>query len=332
MRRRAALVLPLVGAALAAAGCAGGRWSAGPRETGYQVQTQAPTVEQARRQAVSQFFDLFLSSTTQAESSAVLDREILAKAGTFILKESVRRRKDSVRLSAVVAWARLGRELDALGLVRGRAFATRPRLSLRLSADGGQAPALDALRSRLAALGYRFSGSGAEVVITGAATTKASEQPLAGLAGATAVLKLKAADASGAVLAEVEQPSGAVDARAEDAAARALQSAGALAADALHARLAARFPEATGYTITVLELGDLERARQWVAALRALPQVADAALDAVSDKDFRVRLYARGTGIDELTAQLLHLRGFTLHVRGVEPDFGEIELASGDSF
>lgn len=331
MRRWAAAVA--AGAAvLAGAGCAAPRWSAGERKQGYQVEARGKTLDEARRQAVSRFFDLFLSTGVQAGSSEVLEREILSKAGSFILEERSREEGGATRLSAAVAWARLGRALDALGLARGAALATRPKLALRLSEDGGQAAAGAALRRRLAALGYTFSDSQAAVIVTGSSRTTVPEGSLDGFSSAQVTLDLRAKTPRGTELASIEQPAGAVDARAEDAAAKALDSAGLLAADKLHADLSSQFHQATEYTVTVLELGDLDRARQFMAALRALPPVVDAALDAVSDKDFRVRVYVDRLAIDEMTAQLLHLRAFNLHVRGVEPDFSAIELASGDSY
>jgi hypothetical protein len=320
------------GAALAASGCAGARWGYGSPSRGYRVRAQGATLEQARRAAVSQLFDLFLSTEAQASSAGVLDSEVLSKAGSYILEERSRERRGVVSLSAEVAWARLGRTLDELGLVRARAFADRPTLSLRLSGDGSQAAAEAALRRRLSQLGYRFVDSGAAVALTGEATAAVPQGALDGFSGARVTLKVVAKTPDGQEAASVEQPGGAVEAKASDAVAKAMDSAGSLAADGLQALLAPRFKEAAPYTVTVLGLGDMQRARQWLAALRALPEVACASLDAVSDDDVRVRLYARGLGLDELTARLLRLDDFKLRVRGVEPDFSEIELAGGDSY
>ena len=330
--RRAA---PLLALAAWACGCAHNRLAPGPYKDGYAVEVRAASAPEARCAAVAQFFDLYLSSEAAAGSGALLDEKILKKPEAFVVRERAEG-AGPVTLRALVDYAKLGRALLALGLVKPEGVKGRPTVRLSLTESGpGSGRAADTLRRRLAERGYLPVEAGeAEITLRGTAQSEAAPDPrLAGYGSSKAVVRAEAVQrATARTVAAVTQEAAAVDVNEAAAGAKALENAGELAADKIAAALGSLYQERLEFTVTVYSLGNLDRCRQFLAALRGMPRFAGAYLDAVSGSDARFKLYAEKMGADELTVELLKLRAFRLEVRQVDPDFNAVEFSSGEAY
>jgi hypothetical protein len=354
-RLKRALLLAAAGALLSA--CAHQRLAPGPYKDGYAVEVSAPTVEEARRAAVGVFFDLYLSSPSA--SGPLLEDKILKRARSFIAREKAKPENGRVTLRALVDYQRLGHALDAAGLVRPEGVKGKPKVLVSLREDSkGVGRASDTLRRRLLQRGYaalddsdslngglQKTGAreealahgarlGAEVVVTGTAAGKAAPDPrLAGYGSCRAVVDAQAVKLPGEGLAaKVAQEAAAVDMSEAAACAKALESAGEIAADKIAAALASVYQERVEFTVTVMNLGNLDRTRQFLQAARALPRVAAAAFDDAGGADVRVKVWADKMGADDMTAELLKLKDFKLEVRDVDPAINYIEFGTGDVY
>ena len=106
--------------------------------------------------------------------------------------------------------------------------------------------------------------------------------------------------------------------------------AGVLAADRLRKLLAGRYDERAEIALSVVGLGGFERARRLIAAMRGLPGVVAVSLDALSDRDAKLRVFVERLSADELAASLLRLGKYSFTVRSVEADFNAVELEGGE--
>lgn len=359
-----ALVI-VVAAVAAGAGCSGRRVSPGSHKDGYGVEASGPKLEDARRAAVSQFFDLYLASP--AASSTTLNAEVLDKPGGFIVREKAKTGKDSVELRAVVDYPKLARRLDKLNLVKPEGVRGKPKVLIGLRETGPGKMALgdasagrasDTMRRRLLERGYTVadnsdglaggkqrSGSreetlasarktGAEVAVVGDAAAEAvPDERLAGYGNCRALLRAEAVSPDGVKIhAAVEQETTSVDVGVPAACAKALENAGEIGADRIAEALSSVFQERVEFTVIFGGLGGLDRTRELLTAVRGLPRVAGAHFDAASGKDVRIKIYGEKMGADDMTAELLKLRQFGLQVRQVDPDFNVIEFGGGDFY
>lgn len=320
----------------------------------------------AERQAVESLLALFVSSA--AARGPEVDRGVLQQAGGYVKKSQVvdTRGKGEgavLRLRAELAHEKLGRDLDALGLVKPQGVEGAPRLliSLRekgLGAGSDVGRASDVLRRSLSARGYaaldlsdRLNPKGrqatgsreealaaglaskAEVVVTGeAAAAPVEDEALSaqGYHAYRARLVGEALLSSGAPFAVLDSEAAAADATAAGAAAKALENAADLAGGRLAQDLGARFRERVEITVLVLGLRRVEDVSGLVCAVRRVPGVVGAAAGKLKPGETGLRVFVEKMSADELAARLLqHVRGFSLQVRGVEPDLKLIELESG---
>ncbi|MDD5657218.1 MAG: hypothetical protein PHF00_08180 [Elusimicrobia bacterium] len=363
--------LCLASAAVLLAGCAGLRPGPQRGGVTVDAEGAAPelpeAIAQAERQAVSELVDLFVSSSARAASGRLIEDKFLSAPRAYLRRFKVLARGGSgpgvrVRVRCLVRADRLARDLDEAGLVRPEGISGSPKLVISIK-EGGPGSwsdvgyASDMLRRRLSARGFRaldlsdglesrrrFSGSPAEALSAAKAAgagvifvAEASVQPapdarLAGYQSYRARLAGRARETgSGRPLGEIEVEATAVDISSAAAAAKALENAGALAADRLAAAMDGRFRARTELDLSVLGLGGLARVRAFVEQLRGLPGVAGAAVSAWASGGVRFRVFVEDASPDEFTALLLRLPGQALNVRAVESDYNFIELEASGS-
>lgn len=324
--------------------------------------SQAEAVASAQRQAVEELFDLFLTTAARAQGRDVLERGVLSRAQDFIpryrtVSSQVSGGVLSQRLHLLVSYEKLGKDLDGLGLVRPEGVAGMPRvlISLRESGPGAGAragTASQAMRRSLLERGYaavdfsdhassdsQKNGSekeglkearklSAQVLISGSAQAAAEDDSrLTGYLPYRARVAVKAVEVpSSEVIVDFVQEATAVDVSSAGAAAKALADAGQLAAGRLREALGRRYRERTEMDVLFMGLGGLDKARRLIFALRDQPGVIAAALDSVSGKDVKLRVFVESPSADELAAQLMKLKGYSLNVRMVEQEYHYLEM------
>lgn len=297
---------------------------------------RAAALAQAERRAVEGLLPLYAPSEVLS-SSAHLSERILNRASDFVKRrKAVKARSEggatTLTARVLVDASRLSKELDALGLIRPDGVAGKPVVSVSLEEPGTLVS--EALSRVLAARGYAIAprGARAELVLSGRAESAPAADPrLTGLHARRARVFLRVAHASGEVLGPVEQEATAVDLAAQPAQAKALASAGELAADAAARLLSAQYKERRELLLVVHGFARLERAFSLVSALRALKPVAAAAFDSMYGGQLRLRVWAERLSADELAALLLREKGLGLSVRVVEPDYATVEMDFGRS-
>jgi hypothetical protein len=329
--------------------------------------SQADALSSAQRQAVEELFDLFLSSTARAGGRDALERNVLSHAADFIpryktVSSQISGGVLSQRLHLLVSYEKLGKDLDELGLIRPEGVAGMPRVLLSVKESGpgagvGAGTASQAMRRALIERGYAavdFSDhassdsqkSGSEsvaraearrlltqVLVTGSAQAAAApDARLKGYSSYRARVAVKAVTVPGSeIIVEFIQEAEAVDVSSAGAAAKSLADAGVVAAGRLREALSLRYRERTEMSVLFLGLGGLDRARRLIFALRAQPGVIAAALDSVSGRDVKVRVFVESNSADELAANLMKLKGYSLNVRMVEPDYHYLEMEASSS-
>lgn len=334
-------------------------------ETSVACQAADPRVcrDRALRQAVSGLMGLYVSSASAFGPE--LDRSILQQAASYVKRSQVveTSRKDSagvLRLRAEVLHEKLGRDLDGLGLVKPQGVEGAPRILISLREKGAGAGtdvgrASDVLRRTLSARGYagidlsdhlnpkghQSTGSReealaagleskAEVVITGqAAAAEIDDEALReqGYHTFRGRLSAEALLAGGSPVAVLNTEATAADMSSTGAAAKALENAAELAGEKLAEELAARFRERVEISILVRGLKRVEDVAGLLSAMRRVPGVVGAAAGKLSPEEAALRVFVEKLGADELAARLLqYVKGFSLEVRGVEPDAKLIEL------
>lgn len=341
-------LLPL--AVLVAAGCAP-RLQPGLRRNAVVVEARAVCEAaadcraQARKEAVAKAAALYVAKPESAKT-------VLERPGDFIKRWRVvdERASDggrSVTLRAEVQAEPLAAALDKDGLLKPEGIVGRPRLFISLKETGPGAGfevgrASDALRRALSARGYQaldFSDRlgrrsqktgtpeeareearalGAEGVLTGSARAEpAQDERLEGFSSWRGFVKGELEVGGGKLPVEAE--AAAVDLSPEAAAAKALDNAGMLAGERLADDLRDRFIERSELGLYVTGLARPEQAARFIAAVRALPGVIAASPARVDSEELRLRVFAERLGAEDLAAELIRLRGFSLEVRGVDP-------------
>ncbi|MFA6004116.1 MAG: hypothetical protein WC881_08605 [Elusimicrobiota bacterium] len=374
---RAALRCAVPLAALLACACAG--LKPGPHKAGFVQEeevvalaesgtTPAEQQEQAlitaERQAVSGLLDLYIASHTWAASTKILDDNILASPRAYIRKWRIAAQIPvpggrKLRVRALVATAKLLRDLEGLGLVRPEGVYGTPRILLALQEKGLGAGrdvgrASDALRRQMSARGYEvqdFSdrlnakhqdtgsvieaaaaakAAGANVLIYGAASAApVRDDRLAGYSSFSGQVSAQAYSVPAArVLASETVQATAVDMSPLTAAAKALENAGDLAAEKLAADLGDVFRERSEIVLAVSGLAGMERLHKLTADVRALPGVAGAVVTYIGPGGARLLIFVEKLSPDELAARLLRLPGYAFIVRTVEADYRYLEMES----
>ena len=121
-----------------------------------------------------------------------------------------------------------------------------------------------------------------------------------------------------------------MDATPGGAAAKALENAAELAGEKLAAELAERFRRRVEISVIVTGLERLEETIRLISAVRQVPGVAGVAAGKLGAGRAVLRVFVEKIGADELAARLIQdVRGFSLQLRGVEPDSRLVELESG---
>lgn len=362
-----------LGALLLAAGCAS-TMTLGSRKGGEVVEAEGSAagsegqareeaaLADARGKAVERVWDVFLSTAVRAAQADRLRQKVLAKAGDYVEKVQVLEKKSepgraSVRVRALVSLAKLGKDLEALGLSKPEGVKGRPGLLISLKETGPGAGrevgrASDFLRRALAERGYAaadFSDimgknyqktgeagealaearrSGAELLLTGeASAAPVADGRLEGYKTFKAEVSFQAVSvSSGEALSSWTAQATAVDAAEEASASKALENAGELAAERLRSWLATRYRERTELSVLVAGLEDLGQARRFIESARGIPSAAGAVLEGFSDRQALIKIYVERISAEELAAWLLKNEPFSLEVRSVEPELGSLEL------
>ena len=318
-------------------------------------------VAAAQRRAVEEALGLLVSSQTRGASAAVLEEKVLGSPRAYVRKSKLLRGSGRApdRLLALVAWDKLRRDVDALGLVRPDGVYGTPRLLLSIKETGPGAGrevgrASDALRRGLGLRGYdvldlsdrlgadrQKTGSlaeasaaakaaGAQIVVWGEAAARFSaDGRAAGLSAMSARLKARASwTASGRLLAEADAEAGAADLSGEGAAGRALENAGLAAADRLAEAFTGQFRERSVIGLSAAGLGSLARVQAFLEAVRALPKVAAAAAASFQPEGVLFQVFVEGLSPEDLAVTLMRLPGHPLEVRAVEAEnrFVEVEV------
>ncbi len=309
----------------------------------------AEAVAAAKRRAIEDLFDLFMSSQTASRDKARIESNVLSRADELVSRYRIVSSQVSggvlhERLHAMVSYEQLSKDLEGLGLVRPAGVAGNPRVSVSLQesgpgTSGGEGPAAAAMRRALVDSGYtavdsssgQAAGFPSEVLVTGSAQADPEDDPrLQGYAPYRARLAFKAVAVSSAgVIAEYVQEATAVDVSSAGAAEKSLSDAGTLAAGRLKEALARRYRQRTEMSVLFTGLGGLEKARRLIIALRSQPEVVAAALDSVSGSDVKLRVFVENPSVDELAAGLMKLRGYSFNVRMVEQDYHYLEMEAG---
>ncbi len=331
--------------AAAFSGCAMGRVGPGAVQERYVVDVAGRDLKDARRQAVASFFDAYLSTGARAASAQTLEGSFLAATTSYIVRDKVLSTKkdagpDAVKARCIVDYLKLGRDLEAAGLVKPQGVVGRPRAAVWLSPRD----AAEAVRGALAARGYDamvLAGEpraeaalddararGAALLISGEASGGPTDGGApAGFARARAEISLKVyALPQGEVVDDVSAEADAVDLETSTARSKAFENCGALAADKLQKFLATQFVERDEVSVVILGMGKLPEIERLLGAVRALRGVAGAALGALGGGDSRLRVFVERLSADEVAAALLRLPGYSFTVRAVEPEFKAIEL------
>lgn len=349
--------LLLAAAAASLGACAFGRLNPGLTKEGAAVTVTAPTLADARRDAVTRSLELFLApSSTQA---AAVAEELGARAADLTARARWREREGrgvvEVRFGAMLA------ALDKKGLLKPDGYSSRePRILLLVSEpqgilDLGVGPAADALRRSLSARGmngvdgrdglnaFKPAGvdpaalaagagrMGADWLLIGAASASAEPDRASGAWLAHAALLSDLYEVKGAVpSAQFRSEGTAVDVSSSAARAKALEQAGEDAAAKAAEEIArARAGRSEG-AVMVVGAGDAGRLKSLLSALRSVEGVAGAylALWRGEEESAVVRVFLKGVKVDGLAAALLR-RDPSLTLLSVEAESGRlaVELA-----
>ena len=344
MRRVAVLAAPLLLGA-----CAFGRLKPGMTKEGAAMPATGPSLDAARRDAVTGSMELFLAPGADSERmSAALG----AKAGELTRRARWKR-------GAGVVEVRFGKVLQALdqeGLLRPKGFpAHEPRVLLLVSEPLGLlgiGTAGDTVRRGLYARGitaidgrdsmnnFKVTGTepaalaagaarlGADWLLIGAASSSVEREQLSGAWRAHATLLADAYTVSDAApVAQSRSEASTLDVSSAAARGKALEHVGEEAAS----KAAAAITEALGGRSqgAVFVSGDRDagRLKALLAALRSIEGVAGAYLANWRGEEETVvlRVFLTGLKIDGLAARLLRVDS-TVTLLSVEPDDGRLAV------
>lgn len=352
----------LAAAALATSACAG--LKPGPAKGGevLSVTVAAPAgaknralLPAARREAVAAALPVFLA--TEAPAPEALRAGLLARADDFCgAAKIVSRDGATARALVLVKLGALSGALEKLGAVRPGGFEGPPRVAVAIKEPEtgfGAGRAADSVRMALLARGvpsmdakdamsgekksYRADtrpqaleaarAMGAAFLLFGSATAGPGDGEQWGIPAARARVEFELIEvSSGATAATISKESSTVDLTMAAAAGKALDEAGEDAAIAAASFLTKREDGRAELRAAVIGLRGLVEARELVARIRLLPEVAGAALGSIDGRSAIVRVFARGLRADELAARLQRLPGMALQTVEIEPDANRIVL------
>lgn len=322
-------------AALAAAFCGCGAFSQRPEDSirveAYgEGKDETSSTDAARRAAVTSLFDLFLSTTTQAEKADVLEKKILVRAKDFLGREHELSRERGPatvkrKLEAWVSVTSLARALESAKLVRPEGVRGRPVIVIALRQKEAARKIADALNEHGYLAEMSDSPSKGDITLSGGVTVSAVDDPrLTGMFGARARLDgvLRGLGDPQPVEADAQ----AFDVTREGASERALENAGVIAAESARRRLAQRYVERAELAIIVENMGSAGQTLGFVRRLRSEPGMAGASLEAIMGKDVKVRVFAERMSADDLAAKLMHFSPYALLIKAVDTDLGLVEV------
>lgn len=344
------LLVPL--AFLLAAGCSFGRLKPGLTKEGAAVAVTAPTVEEARRLAVTDSLELFLAG--DSTSSVKTAEAFGARAAEFTGRARFKKGKGVVELR----FARLLSALDREGLLRPAGFPSRePRVLLLVSEpqgilDLGVGPAADALRRGLSAYGvtaidgrdqlnnFLAKGKdpaalaagaarlGAEWMIVAAASASAELDPDTRTWRGRATLVADQYEVAGAApVGQVQSDATSLDTSSAAARGKALDQAGEDAASKVAAEIARRRGGRSEGAVFVVGGSGLDSLKGLLAAVRGVEGVEGAHLGIWRGEEQSVvlRVFLSGLKIDDLAARLLR-KYPSLTLMSVEAESGRLAV------
>lgn len=335
-----------------------GRLKPGLTKEGAAVAVAAPTVEEARRLAVTEALPLFLAPGSSA--SARIAGSFGARAEEFTGRARFKKGKGVIEL-------RFGRMLAALdkeGLLRPAGFPSRvPRVLLLVSEpqgilDLGVGPAADALRRGLSAYGmtaidgrdhlnnFLTKGQdpaalaagaaklGAEWLVVAAASASAELDPVSGTWRGRATLIADQYEVAGVTpVGQTQSDASILDTSSAAARGRALDQTGEDAAAKVAAEIGRRRAGRSEGAVFVIGGSGLDSLKGLLSAVRRVEGVQGAYLGIWRGEERSVvlRVFLAGLGVDGLAARLL--RNYpSLTLMGVETESGRlaVELPGGE--
>jgi len=348
--RRALALLVL---AFGLGGCSWGRLRAGSTSAGEAVRVTAREPGAARRQALEAVFPLFFSAAARQENAVALEEKVFARPERFLGRERAPKGREhliEVRLDALAS------ALESAGLLRPAGFAKgEGKVLLAISeSDGGYGigPVADSLRRALmtrsvAAADARdplnmapfkaktpetavaeAAAGGVEWLVMGRAFAAVEPDEQAGAWRAAARLEAQLYATRGSTApASISSQSTAVDVTSSSARGRALEQAGAEAAELIAARLEKARSGRYEYSVYSLPPREAAKIRSLVAALRLIEGVESVGLLAWNGPEDAalVRVFAKSMNVEELAARLLR-QDPSLRLAGVEPEARRITI------
>jgi hypothetical protein len=339
-------------ASLLLGACAFGRMKPGLTKEGAVVAVSAPTLDEARRQAVGDTLDLFLAPGSPA--SVKIAEEFRGRAAELTGRARFKKGKGTVEARFV----KFLRALDKDGLLRPAGFSSKePRVLLLVSEpqgilDLGVGPAADALRRGLyaygmtaidgrdslnefmakgkdpAALAAGAARLGADWMLIAAASASAELDPVTrtwrGRAGLVAdQYEVKSSTPVGQSQAEAS----VLDVSSSAARGKALDQVGEETASKVAATIKRSLGGRSEGAIFIVGANDLSRLKSLLASVRAIEGVAGAYLGVWRGEEESVilRVFMTGMKIDDLAARLLR-RDPSLTLLSVEPEIGRLAV------
>lgn len=333
-------------------GCAFGSLKPGPTKEGAAVSVSAPTADEARRHAVRDALDLFLSPASTASMKTA--EAFAARSSDFTGRERFKKGRGVIELRFVKFLLALDKE----GLLRPAGFSSRePRVLLLISEpasllDLGVGPAADALRRGLSSLGMTgidgrdelnnflakgkdpaalaagASRLGAEWMVVAAASASAERDAPSGLWRGRASLVADLYEVKKPVpVSQAQSEASVLDVSSAAARGKALDRAGEEAAAKAAATIKRSLGGRSEAAVTVVGRFDLGRLKALLAALRGVEGVAGAYLGAWQGEEDGIilRVFMSGFKVDDLAARLIRLDS-SLTLLSVEPEAGRLAV------
>jgi hypothetical protein len=352
MTARALLV-----SALFLTACAGPRLKLGQTQGGEVVEAEGAVVNdpadpigtrkkallEAQKAAVEKVVGLYLSSKTLVEKAMLVDQNILTRTEGYIKKYDVLSEKRDgdlfkTRIRALVAFGQIGRDLDALGLLKSPAVGN-PRVILQLDEKMEGQPtdghwAADALSQELLNVGFKVvsrealispdvqkslqdlaggSGSasfaqalGAELVILGdVEATPFQSEGLGGFVSYRASLSARVIKGgSREVAMSVTQEASGLGGNAALAGQKARETVGKAAGEELARSLPQALTRQSGVVVSIDGVPDLGSLGGFEKDLRALPGVSDLFLRNYAAGSAQVELETSGISPQDVADRL----------------------------
>ncbi|MBI5246644.1 MAG: hypothetical protein HY923_05645 [Elusimicrobia bacterium] len=345
MKRLAALAAPLLLGA-----CAFGRLKPGMTKEGAAVPAAGPSLDAARRDAVTGSLELFLAPGSA--ESARMAGALGAKAGELTGRARWKRGAGVIE----VKFGKVLAALDQEGLLRPKGFpAHEPRVLLLVSEPLGLlgiGTAGDTVRRGLYARGitaidgrdnmnnFQAKGSepaalaagaarlGADWLLRGAASSSVERVPLSGAWRAHATLLADAYTVSDAApVAQSRSEANTLDVSSAAARGKALEHVGEEAAGKAASAITESLGGRSQGAVFVSGAHDAARLKALLAAVRGVEGVAGAYLANWRGEEETVvlRVFLAGLRIDGLAARLLRADS-TLTLLSVEPDDGRLAV------